>query len=1107
MGTTITFRRGENDPTSGSGLTLAEPAFNTTLHTFHIGLGYGITAAWVGAPISGLSADIAAGITYKIPSAAAVKNYIGGLCFGNTGGGGGGAVSSVSGSGNGISVSPTTGAVVVSNTGVHSFNGLTGAIQGVSSWNGQTGAVSFVNYVVSFNGLTGAVGGVTTSAANTFVPMQSFSGGISAAGGTFSKLAVFISGIESAGITASTVTSEGTSTIPGYPGYASTTTVSADTINFVFDGVGGQILRPTDDNIDGSTRTNYLPASSGTLALTSQLMGSVNGSTASTTAVTSFNGRTGAVQGVSSAAAGTGISVSAATGAITITNTGVQSFNGSTGAVTGASLGANTFTGLNTFSAGLCAAGITVSGNIRFSGTSAKTISSNQATLTIAGASASSVLVGSNSVVMGVQVTDSLTLNSATSIVDISTTTSGQYPSIPSIRILTDDADTIGAGSIKIIPASYATANRTQYLQDANGTIALTSQLMGAVNGSTAATTAVTSFNGSTGAVQGVSSFNGLTGAVGGVCAAQANTFTALQSFNSGISSAGGTFTQETRFASGLSASVVKTLNLSGYGGLSPSFIDGQFRLSQFMGTFTTVQSSGSTDRSITLPDADGTLALTSQLMGTVNGSTAATTAVTSFNGLTGAVTGVTVGGVNTFTQVNTFSAGISAAGSTFSSTTNTLDVIASTEGAGLRIARATSGVGSRIGGIRLGRSTTTNQNTYIEGSAGTFSLYNGVDNTGTVFAAFSPSQFTLGTTLASFISLNCPNNISFGDQSSVGNNQIFDISGTNRTYTFGDPNGVTTGFVGINRSGLCGDYALEVNSPTGKGLQLVYNDHTGAASNWVNFTVSSTGDLTVAPSGGYVAVNGNLTANNIVNAVNGRTGGITLAAGTGITLSTVGNTITITSTVTGGTGGGTTNSTTQTVDFSELIDQIEVVIWGSGGDFGTLLTYFENYTINGIAFDTNSFSGYTAIPQSIKSFYDPTNGWSARVVFKPPFTKPHPSASTTAAGIVAETINAIYIDTPVIVDYWTNIQSQTVLHKEATYTTKTVTGQTWVTADSFITCKVLGLTTDDHIPEDASLEGVRFEIDNIVAGTGFDIIGHAPEGTYGKYSVKCLGQ
>ena len=39
---------------------------------------------------------------------------------------------------------------------------------------------------------------------------------------------------------------------------------------------------------------------------------------------------------------------------------------------------------------------------------------------------------------------------------------------------------------------------------------------------------------------------------------------------------------------------------------------------------------------------------------------------VESFNGITGAVTGVTVGGANTFTQLNTFSAGISASGATF---------------------------------------------------------------------------------------------------------------------------------------------------------------------------------------------------------------------------------------------------------------------------------------------------------------------------------------------------------------------------------------------------------------------------------------------------------
>ena len=988
MGTTITFRRGPNDPTSGSGLTLAEPAFNTTLKTFHIGLGHGITAAWVGAPISGLSADIAAGITYKISTAAAVKNYIGGLCYGNT------------------------------------------------------GAPTITQYVSSFNGLTGAVGGVCAAQANTFTALQGFSQGIVVDSG-LTAYEIFVNGgvIRNTAGPLEVSSTFGTQSGIGFDVYGNSTITSnnnpiatfnensifahvpvvanygltASTLNVTGNAVvvgnltvsGGVTFTISENvliedniitlnsNVTGSPSENAgIEIERGTSANVQLLWNESSdkwtftndGSTyydLPTSVVTSFNGLTGAVGGVCAAQSNTFTAVqtfnSGVTLASTLDVTGVARLSGGVTAsridVTGnfkvvgdAQIGdqnTDTFTvfagttfqnrtdfaGNNNF-----ANGLTSSGNIRFSGTSAKTIVSNQATLTIAGVSTSSILVGSNSVVMGVQVSDSLTLNSATSIVDISTTTSGVYPTIPSIRIITDDGDTIGAGSIKIIPASYATANRTQYLQDASGTLALTSQLMGAVNGSTAATTAVTSFNGSTGAVQGVSSFNGLTGAVGGVCAAQANTFTALQSFNSGISSAGGTFNQETRFAAGLSASTVKTLNLSGYGGLSPSFIDGQFRLSQLMGTFTTVQSSGSTDRTISLPDADGTLALTSQLMGAINGSTAATTAVTSFNGrtgavqgvsaavagtgisvsgatgavtitntgvqtfngLTGAVTGVTVGGANTFTALNTFSAGISATGATFSSTTNTLDVIASTEGAGLRIAKAVTGANSRIGGIRLGRSGTTAQNTYLEGSAGAFSLYNGVDNTGTVFATFSPTQFSLGTSTASFITLNSPNLISFGDQSAVGNNQVFSMSGTARTYTFGDPNGVTTGFVGINRSGLCADYALEVNSPTGKGLQLIYNDHTGAASNWVNMDVSSGGNYTLRPSGGLATVtgtlnvsagvcaagatfSGNISAPNIVTSFNGLTGAVqgvsAAAAGDGIAVSGATGAVTITNT------------------------------------------------------------------------------------------------------------------------------------------------------------------------------------------------------------------
>jgi len=110
-------------------------------------------------------------------SASAGTNLIGG-------GGGGGAVSSVSGSGNGILVSPTTGAVVIQNTGVHSFNGLTGDVTGV-----------------------------TTGTANTFGPLQSFTNGISSAGGTFTSLVRFSSGIcASGGITLASPNLTGTPT-------------------------------------------------------------------------------------------------------------------------------------------------------------------------------------------------------------------------------------------------------------------------------------------------------------------------------------------------------------------------------------------------------------------------------------------------------------------------------------------------------------------------------------------------------------------------------------------------------------------------------------------------------------------------------------------------------------------------------------------------------------------------------------------------------------------------------------------------------------------------------------------------------------------------------
>ena len=253
----------------------------------------------------------------------------------------------------------------------------------------------------------------------------------------------------------------------------------------------------------------------------------------------------------------------------------------------------------------------------------------------------------------------------------------------------------------------------------------------------------------------------------------------------------------------------------------------------------------------------------------------------------------------------------------------------------------------------------------------------------------------------------------------------------------------------------------------------------------------------------------GNISAPNIVNKINGLTGGVTFAAGTNITLTPVGNTITIASSGGGG-GGSSVYGVTASLDFSENINGLEIVFYGLGGDYSTSLKYIENDTITYINLSTNSIGDYYGTFKSIKSFYDANNGWSAKLLLKPPFTDiSNPLITTTAESIYADGFSSIYF-TPASTlnaDYWTSFASTTLYHQEETYVTKTLTGITWVSESMFLSCKVLGLTSSDHTAEDAILEGVNFEINNIVGGTGFDIIGHAPEGTYGKYTIKCLGQ
>ena len=258
-------------------------------------------------------------------------------------------------------------------TGPQGVTGATGATgpQGVTGATGATGPQGVTgpvgDYVISFNGLTGAVTGVASvnGLTGAIVGVGFTSGNLSQfASTTSSQLADVISTKTGSGLlvfgTSPTLTTPALST-------NIITTSTGNTITFpnatatIANLTSNQILTnktlttPKILQIAGGAdfaQTITVPEASGTIALTQST-------------VASFNGRTGAIQGVSAAVAGTGISVSGATGAVTITNTGVQYFNGLTGSVTGVTVGgANIFTALNTFNAGIGASGASFTGTV-----------------------------------------------------------------------------------------------------------------------------------------------------------------------------------------------------------------------------------------------------------------------------------------------------------------------------------------------------------------------------------------------------------------------------------------------------------------------------------------------------------------------------------------------------------------------------------------------------------------------------------------------------------------------------------------------------------------------------------------------------------------------
>lgn len=64
----------------------------------------------------------------------------------------------------------------------------------------------------------------------------------------------------------------------------------------------------------------------------------------------------------------------------------------------------------------------------------------------------------------------------------------------------------------------------------------------------------------------------------------------------------------------------------------------------------------------------------------------------------------------------------------------------------------------------------------------------------------------------------------------------------------------------------------------------------------------------------------------------------------------------------------------------------------------------------------------------------------------------------------------------------------------------------TWVTANSVITCQPQADSFGDHDPSDVIIEGIVARAINVVPGVSFDVMCFAPEGTWGRYTINCVG-
>ena len=373
---TIKIRRGTTDPITitPSGVTAGEPIFNTALNKLFVH--NGTTGIWVGAEVdngTGLGSS-----QTKIPTQYAVKTYVDNNLSS-------GAVTSINGvtgaarfgAGTGISVTPGTDpdkGITITNIGVQSAVAGTGI-----SVSGATGAVTFTNIgVQSLNGATGAVTNVArTNQGNTFSVQQVMLAGITTSQlNVAGSLAQFNNTAGEIFFGGTLTTLESTTTIVSSAsgrlivGHIDSPDIKPiGVLRLLGFGVSGggdyqytNDITPVAHNTQTANLTHTLPSTTGTL---------LNSNSA-----------------VTSAVAGTGISVSGSTGAVTFTNTGVQSavagnqitVSGATGAVTIGVTANPSFTTITTTGNSTVGGDLTVTGNLTING-STTTVNSNTMTI------------------------------------------------------------------------------------------------------------------------------------------------------------------------------------------------------------------------------------------------------------------------------------------------------------------------------------------------------------------------------------------------------------------------------------------------------------------------------------------------------------------------------------------------------------------------------------------------------------------------------------------------------------------------------------------------------------------------------------------------------